>query len=93
MPCVMEDGLYDPYEEYARMAAEYEGRVGFNCLWPCTAIATAAVDMLGGTLAMKSERSSGGSCATVPMRRFTATPCSAQLVRTPSAWTQAFGPA
>jgi citronellol/citronellal dehydrogenase len=38
------------------MAAEYEGRVGFNCLWPCTAIATAAVDMLGGTLAMKASR-------------------------------------
>jgi len=38
------------------MAAEYNGQIGFNCLWPCTAIATAAVNMLGGSIAMQASR-------------------------------------
>uniref|UniRef100_A0A7S2B8R4 Uncharacterized protein n=1 Tax=Octactis speculum TaxID=3111310 RepID=A0A7S2B8R4_9STRA len=38
------------------MAAEYEGRIGFNCLWPITAIATSAVGMLGGTAALQLSR-------------------------------------
>ena len=38
------------------MAEEYRGRVGFNCLWPRTSIATAAVDMLGGSIAMQASR-------------------------------------
>eukprot|EP00940_MAST-03C_sp_MAST-3C-sp2_P001468 g1468.t1 len=38
------------------MAAEYRDRIGFNCLWPRTSIATAAVDMLAGTLGMQASR-------------------------------------
>ena len=30
------------------MAEEFRGQVAFNCLWPRTAIATAAVKMLAG---------------------------------------------
>jgi hypothetical protein len=30
------------------MAEEFKGQVGFNCLWPRTAIATAAIKMLAG---------------------------------------------
>jgi len=30
------------------MAEEYRGRVGFSCLWPRTAIATAAIENLAG---------------------------------------------
>ena len=40
------------------MAEEFKDRgVAFNCLWPRTAIATAAIDMLGGPLARKASRS------------------------------------
>ena len=38
------------------MAEEYKGRVAFNCLWPRTAIATAAVQMVVGDLGMKARR-------------------------------------
>ena len=38
------------------MAAEYRGQIGFNCLWPRTSIATAAVDMLAGSLGMNASR-------------------------------------
>ncbi len=39
------------------MAGEYKGRIGFNALWPRTAIATAAVsNILGGDLMMKASR-------------------------------------
>ena len=39
------------------MAEEFKGRVGFNCLWPRTAIATAAIEMLAGDLGVKASRS------------------------------------
>ena len=40
------------------MAEEFKNRnVAFNCLWPRTAIATSAIDMLGGPLARKASRS------------------------------------
>ena len=59
------------------MAAEYEGQIGFNCLWPCTSVATAAVNMLGGGIAMQASRTvdnphpppSSTPCARVPIRR------------------------
>ncbi len=38
------------------MAAEFDGRVGVNALWPRTAIATAAVSMLGGKAMMAMSR-------------------------------------
>jgi len=37
-------------------AAEFKGKVGFNALWPKTAIATAAVAMLGGDAMTKHSR-------------------------------------
>jgi citronellol/citronellal dehydrogenase len=39
------------------MAEEFKGQVAFNCLWPRTAIATAAIQMLAGDLGMKASRS------------------------------------
>jgi len=39
------------------MAAEFRGQVAFNCLWPRTAIATAAIEMLAGDLGVKASRS------------------------------------
>lgn len=38
------------------MAAEFEGKVAVNALWPRTTIATAAVNMLGGEDLMKASR-------------------------------------
>ena len=38
------------------MAEEFRGEIGFNCLWPRTAIATAAIKMLAGDLGMKASR-------------------------------------
>lgn len=38
------------------MAAEFEGKVAVNALWPRTTIATAAVDMLGGEALMNTSR-------------------------------------
>jgi citronellol/citronellal dehydrogenase len=38
------------------LAAEFEGRVAVNALWPKTTIATAAVNMLGGEDLMKASR-------------------------------------
>jgi citronellol/citronellal dehydrogenase len=38
------------------LAAEFEGRVAVNALWPKTTIATAAVNMLGGEELMKASR-------------------------------------
>ena len=38
------------------MAEEFRGKVAFNCLWPRTTIATAAVEMLGGNLMMQASR-------------------------------------
>ena len=38
------------------MAEEFRGKVAFNCLWPRTAIATAAVQMLGGSFGMNASR-------------------------------------
>lgn len=37
-------------------AEEFKGKVGFNALWPRTAIATAAVEMLGGEHMTKHSR-------------------------------------
>ena len=39
------------------MAEEFKGQVAFNCLWPRTAIATAAIKMLAGDLGTKASRS------------------------------------
>ena len=39
------------------MAEEFKGQVAFNCLWPRTAIGTAAIQMLAGDLGMKASRS------------------------------------
>ena len=39
------------------MAEEFKGQVAFNCLWPRTAIATAAIQMLAGDLGVKASRS------------------------------------
>lgn len=38
------------------MAAEFEGKVAFNALWPRTTIATAAIAMIGGEPMMKRSR-------------------------------------
>ncbi len=38
------------------MAEEFRGQVAVNALWPRTAIATAAVEMLGGDALMKASR-------------------------------------
>mmetsp|Transcript_17411 Transcript_17411/g.54350 ORF Transcript_17411/g.54350 Transcript_17411/m.54350 type:complete len:308 (-) Transcript_17411:26-949(-) len=38
------------------MAEEFRGQVAFNCLWPRTAIATAAIDLLAGDLGRKASR-------------------------------------
>ncbi len=39
------------------MAAEFKGKIGFNCLWPRTGIATAAIrNVLGGDEGMKACR-------------------------------------
>ena len=38
------------------MAAEFQGKVAVNALWPRTTIATAAVNMLGGVELMKASR-------------------------------------
>jgi len=38
------------------MAAEFEGQVGVNALWPQTAIATAAMSMIGGPQALAACR-------------------------------------
>ena len=38
------------------MAEEMKGKVGFSCLWPKTAIATAAIDMLAGDAGMQASR-------------------------------------
>jgi citronellol/citronellal dehydrogenase len=38
------------------MAAEFEGKVGVNALWPRTVIATAAIQMIGGDAMMKQGR-------------------------------------
>lgn len=39
------------------MAEEFKGQVAFNCLWPRTAIATAAIKMLAGELGVSASRS------------------------------------
>lgn len=39
------------------MAAEFEGKVAVNALWPRTTIATAAIHMLGGDTMMRASRS------------------------------------
>ena len=40
------------------MAEEFKSRnVAFNCLWPRTAIATSAIEMLGGKMTLKASRS------------------------------------
>ncbi len=39
------------------MAEEFRGKVAFNCLWPRTAIATAAIKMLAGDLGTNASRS------------------------------------
>lgn len=39
------------------MAAEFEGKVAVNALWPRTTIATAAIGMLGGDTMMRASRS------------------------------------
>jgi hypothetical protein len=39
------------------MSEEFKGQVAFNCLWPRTAIATAAIEMLAGSVGMKASRS------------------------------------
>ena len=39
------------------MAEEFRGEVAFNCLWPRTAIATAAIEMLAGSFGAKASRS------------------------------------
>eukprot|EP00908_Phaeocystis_cordata_P007688 Transcript_18341.p1 GENE.Transcript_18341~~Transcript_18341.p1 ORF type:complete len:309 (+),score=155.47 Transcript_18341:95-1021(+) len=39
------------------MAEEFKGQVAFNCLWPRTAIATAAIKMLAGEVGVKASRS------------------------------------
>jgi len=38
------------------MAEEFKGQVAFNCLWPRTAIATAAIKMLAGDIGVKASR-------------------------------------
>lgn len=38
------------------MSGEFKGRIAFNALWPRTAIATAAVQMLGGEEMMRQSR-------------------------------------
>jgi citronellol/citronellal dehydrogenase len=38
------------------MAGEFKGKIAFNALWPRTAIATAAVNMLGGEAMMRASR-------------------------------------
>jgi len=38
------------------MAEEFKGQVAFNCLWPRTAIATAAVEMVLGSVGTKASR-------------------------------------
>ncbi len=38
------------------MSGEFKGKIAFNALWPKTAIATAAVDMLGGEEMTKRSR-------------------------------------
>ena len=38
------------------MAEEFKGKVAFNCLWPRTAIATAAIEMLAGSIGAKASR-------------------------------------
>jgi citronellol/citronellal dehydrogenase len=38
------------------MAGEFKGKIAFNALWPRTAIATAAVSMLGGEAMMRASR-------------------------------------
>jgi citronellol/citronellal dehydrogenase len=38
------------------MAEEFRGKVAFNALWPRTAIATAAIEMIGGDAAMQRSR-------------------------------------
>ena len=38
------------------MAAEFEGRIGVNALWPRTAIATSAISMIGGPAMMAGCR-------------------------------------
>ena len=38
------------------MAAEFEGKVGVNALWPRTVISTAAIQMIGGDSMMKQGR-------------------------------------
>jgi citronellol/citronellal dehydrogenase len=38
------------------MAEEFHGKVAFNALWPRTAIATAAIKMIGGDAAMQRSR-------------------------------------
>ena len=38
------------------MAEEFKGQVAFNCLWPRTAIATAAIEMLAGDVGKMASR-------------------------------------
>lgn len=38
------------------MAEEFRGKVAFNCLWPRTPIATAAVEMVLGTVGTQASR-------------------------------------
>ena len=38
------------------MAAEFKGQVAVNCIWPKTAIWTAAMNMLGGEESAKKSR-------------------------------------
>ena len=38
------------------MSQEFKNKIAFNCLWPKTLIATAAVNMLAGSVGMKASR-------------------------------------
>eukprot|EP00966_Prymnesium_polylepis_P265838 6141043-Prymnesium_polylepis.1 len=38
------------------MAEEFRGKVAFNCLWPRTAIATSAIEMLAGSDGLNASR-------------------------------------
>jgi citronellol/citronellal dehydrogenase len=66
-PLNMEERWFAPHVAYTMskygmamcvlgMAKEFAGKVAVNALWPRTAIATAAVNMLGGEAMMKGSR-------------------------------------
>lgn len=66
-PLSMEERWFTPHVAYTMakfgmsmcvlgMAGEFRGKVAFNALWPKTAIATAAVGMLGGDKMIQQSR-------------------------------------